>query len=91
MVAKTFGSAVHGVDARTITVEVNVGQGTKFWISGLPDGAVKESEHRVESAVKSYGFFMPRQKTVVNLAPADIRKEGSSYDLPIALCVGISK
>lgn len=87
MVAKTFGSAVHGVDARTITVEVNVGQGTKFWISGLPDGAVKESEHRVESAVKSYGFFMPRQKTVVNLAPADIRKEGSSYDLPIALCV----
>jgi magnesium chelatase family protein len=87
MVAKTFGSAVHGVDARTITVEVNVGQGTKFWISGLPDGAVKESEHRVESAVKSYGFFMPRQKTVVNLAPADLRKEGSSYDLPIALCV----
>lgn len=87
MVAKTFGSAVHGVDARTITVEVNVGQGTKFWISGLPDGAVKESEHRVESSVKSYGFFMPRQKTVVNLAPADIRKEGSSYDLPIALCV----
>jgi magnesium chelatase family protein len=87
MVAKTFGSAVHGVDARTITVEVNVGQGTKFWISGLPDGAVKESEHRVESAVKAYGFFMPRQKTVVNLAPADLRKEGSSYDLPIALCV----
>jgi magnesium chelatase family protein len=87
MVAKTFGSAVYGVDARTITVEVNVGQGTKFWISGLPDGAVKESEHRVESAVKAYGFFMPRQKTVVNLAPADLRKEGSSYDLPIALCV----
>ncbi len=87
MVAKTFGSAVYGVDARTITVEVNVGQGIKFWISGLPDGAVKESEHRVESAIKTYGFFMPRQKTVVNLAPADIRKEGSSYDLPIALCV----
>jgi len=87
MVAKTFGGAVHGVDARTITVEVNVGQGTRFWISGLPDGAVKESEHRVESAVKSFGYFMPRQKTVVNLAPADIRKEGSSYDLPIALCV----
>lgn len=87
MVAKTFGSAVHGVDARTITVEVNVGQGTKFWISGLPDGAVKESEHRVESSVKSFGYFMPRQKTVVNLAPADLRKEGSAYDLPIALCV----
>jgi len=87
MVAKTFGSAVHGVDARTITVEVNVGQGLRFWISGLPDGAVKESEHRVESSIKSFGFFMPRTKTVVNLAPADIKKEGSSYDLPIALCV----
>jgi magnesium chelatase family protein len=87
MVAKTFGSAVYGVDARTITVEVNVGQGTKFWMSGLPDSAVKESEHRVESAIKSFGFFMPRQKTVVNLAPADIRKEGSAYDLPIALSV----
>lgn len=87
MVAKTFGSAVHGVDARTITVEVNVGQGTKFWISGLPDGAVKESEHRVESSVKAFGYFMPRQKTVVNLAPADLKKEGSAYDLPIALCV----
>jgi magnesium chelatase family protein len=87
MVAKTFGSAVFGVDARTITVEVNVGQGTKFWMSGLPDSAVKESEHRVESAIKSFGFFMPRQKTVVNLAPADIRKEGSAYDLPIALSV----
>lgn len=87
MLAKTFGSAVHGVDARTITIEVTVGQGTRFFISGLPDGAVKESEHRVESSLKNYKFFMPRNKTVVNLAPADIRKEGSSYDLPIALCV----
>ncbi len=87
MLAKTFGSAVHGVDARTITVEVNVGQGTRFWITGLPDSAVKESEHRVESALKTFGYYMPRQKTVVNLAPADLRKEGSSYDLPIALCV----
>lgn len=84
MVAKTYGSAVFGVDARTITVEVNVAQGTKYWISGLPDGAVKESEHRIVSAIKTYGYFMPRQKTVVNLAPADIRKEGSAYDLPIA-------
>ncbi len=87
MLAKTFGSAVHGVDARTITVEVNIGQGTKFYMSGLPDNAVKESQHRVESALKNCGYFMPREKTVVNLAPADIRKEGSSYDLPIALCV----
>src|SRR5688572_29095601 len=87
MLSKTFGCAVFGVDARKITVEVNVGQGTKFWMSGLPDSAVKESAHRVESAAKRFGYFMPRQKTVVNLAPADIRKEGSAYDLPIALCV----
>jgi magnesium chelatase family protein len=87
MVAKTFGSTVHGVDARTITVEVNVTQGQKFWMSGLPDTAVKESAHRVESSLKNIGYFMPRNKVVVNLAPADIRKEGSAYDLPIALCI----
>ncbi|MFN3403446.1 MAG: YifB family Mg chelatase-like AAA ATPase [Cytophagaceae bacterium] len=85
MVAKTYGSAVFGVNAYTVTIEVNVGQGTKFCIVGLPDSAVKESEHRVESAIKNLGFRMPRQKVVVNLAPADIRKEGSAYDLPIAL------
>jgi len=87
MVAKTFGSAVHGVDARTITVEVNVTQGTNFHLSGLPDTAVKESQHRVESSFKSLNYFMPRNKVVVNLAPADLRKEGSAYDLPIALSV----
>lgn len=87
MVAKTFGSAVYGVDARTITVEVNVTQGTFFHLSGLPDSAVKESEHRVESALKTAGYYMPRTKVVVNLAPADIRKEGSAYDLPIALAI----
>lgn len=87
MVAKTFGSAVYGVDARTITVEVNVTQGQHFHLSGLPDSAVKESEHRVESAMKTAGYFMPRIKVVVNLAPADLRKEGSAYDLPIALCI----
>lgn len=85
MLAKTYGSAVYGVDAFTITVEVNVGQGTKFLMVGLPDSAVKESEQRVESAIKYLDFYMPRQKVVVNLAPADIKKEGSSYDLPIAL------
>lgn len=87
MLAKTYGCAVYGVDARKITIEVNVGQGLKFHLSGLPDTAVKESEHRVESALKHAKFFMPREKTVVNLAPADIRKEGSAYDLPIALCI----
>jgi magnesium chelatase family protein len=89
VVSKTFGSAVYGVDARTITIEVNVtqGQGTGFWLSGLPDSAVKESEHRVESALKTAGFYVPRTKVVVNMAPADIRKEGSAYDLPIALAI----
>ena len=87
MVAKAYGGAVFGVDARLIDVEVNVGQGTKFHLSGLPDNAVKESAHRVESAIKCFGYYMPRQKVVVNLAPADIRKEGSAYDLPISLCI----
>ncbi len=87
MVAKTYGSAVHGVDARTITVEVDVTQGKSFFLTGLPDNAIKESQHRIESAIKSLGYFMPRNKVVVNLAPADIRKEGSAYDLPIALCI----
>ncbi|MCC5931756.1 MAG: YifB family Mg chelatase-like AAA ATPase [Cyclobacteriaceae bacterium] len=85
MLSKTFGSAVYGIDATTITVEVNVLSGTKFFIVGLPDNAVKESQQRVESAIKHCGYYFPRSKTVVNLAPADIRKEGSAYDLPIAL------
>lgn len=85
MVSKAFGSAVSGVDAKLITIEVNVGQGTSFFMVGLPDSAVKESQQRVESALKHFGYRMPRQKIVVNLAPADIRKEGSAYDLPIAL------
>ena len=87
MVSKTFGSAVHGVDAKTITVEVDVTQGQKFFLTGLPDNAIKESQHRIESAIKSLGYFFPRNKVVVNLAPADVRKEGSAYDLPIALCI----
>ena len=85
MVAKTFGSAVSGVDANLITIEVNVGQGTNFYMVGLPDSAVKESQQRVESALKYFGYRMPRQRVVVNLAPADLRKEGSAYDLPIAM------
>lgn len=85
MLAKTYGSAVYGVNAYTITIEVNVSAGMRFFMVGLPDSAVKESEQRVESALKHYEYRMPRQKVVVNLAPADIRKEGSAYDLPIAL------
>lgn len=75
------------MDARLISVEVNVGQGTKYHLSGLPDSAVKESEHRIESAIKHLGYSFPRIKVVVNLAPADIRKEGTAYDLPIALSI----
>lgn len=85
MVAKTFGSTVSGIDANIITIEVNVGQGTNFFMVGLPDSAVKESQQRVESALKYFGYRMPRQKVVINLAPADISQEGSAYDLPIAM------
>lgn len=83
MLVKTFGSAVFGIEAITITVEVNIAAGTKFFIVGLPDNAIKESYFRIESALRNCGFRMPRQQVVVNMAPADIRKEGSAYDLTI--------
>jgi magnesium chelatase family protein len=87
MLVKTYGSAVYGVEAITITVEVNVNNQGKpeAIIVGLPDSAVKESIQRVESAIKDNGYFMPRTKLVVNLAPADIRKSGTPFDLPIAM------
>jgi len=85
MLVKTFGSAVYGIQATTINVEVNISTGTKYYIVGLPDNTVKESWQRIESAIMAIGFRMPRQKIVVNLAPADIRKEGSAYDLSIAI------
>lgn len=85
MLVKTFGSAVYGVEAITITVEVNVMSGQHYVIVGLPDSAVKESLQRVESAIKTNGYYMPRTKLVINLAPADIKKSGSSFDLPIAI------
>jgi magnesium chelatase family protein len=85
MLVKTYGSAVFGVDALTITIEVSIGGGNKYHIVGLPDNAIKESLRRIESAIQTAGLRMPRQKIVVNLAPADIRKEGSAYDLPIAI------
>ncbi|MBB6129468.1 YifB family Mg chelatase-like AAA ATPase [Mucilaginibacter lappiensis] len=87
MLVKTFGSAVYGIEAITITVEVNIAAGTKYFIVGLPDVAVKESYFRIESALKNTSFRMPRQQVVVNMAPADIKKEGSSYDLTIATAV----
>lgn len=87
MLVKTFGSAVFGVNALTITIEVSIGGGNRYHIVGLPDNAIKESLRRIESAIQTAGLKMPRQKIVVNLAPADIRKEGSSYDLPIAIAI----
>ncbi len=87
MLSKTFGAAVHGIDAFIITIEVDVGQGQGFYMVGLPDSAVKESQQRVETTIKHLGYRMPRQKVVVNLAPADVRKEGAAYDLPIALAI----
>ena len=87
MLVKTFGSAVYGVEAITITIEVNVSDGQNYFIVGLPDNAVKESLQRIESAIKNNGYKMPRTKLVVNLAPADIKKTGSAFDLPIAMGV----
>ncbi|MFN8297857.1 MAG: YifB family Mg chelatase-like AAA ATPase [Chitinophagales bacterium] len=85
MLVKLYGSALYGVDAATITVEVSVMGGTKFFMVGLPDNAVKESWHRMETAMRHNGYSFPRQKVVINLSPADIRKEGTAYDLPMAL------
>jgi magnesium chelatase family protein len=85
MLIKTFGSTLIGVNAITITVEVNVDQGVNFYLVGLPDSAVKESHQRIEAALKYIGYRLPGKKIVINMAPADIRKEGSAYDLTIAM------
>src|SRR5450759_4724870 len=85
MLVRTFASAVTGIDAVTVTIEVNVSRGIRFFLVGLPDVAVKESQQRIESALRSLGFHWPGKQVVINMAPADIRKEGSSYDLPLAL------
>jgi len=85
MLAKTYGSSVYGVDASIITIEVDVSQGTKYFMVGLPDNAVKESQFRITAAIEQIGYKMPRNRIVINLAPADVKKEGSAYDLPIAL------
>ncbi len=86
MLVKVFGSAVYGVDALTITIEVDTTTGiTGFYIVGLPDSAVKESIERILAALVNNGFERPRKKVVVNMAPADIRKAGAAYDLPIAV------
>jgi len=85
MLVKTFASAVTGIDAVTVTIEVNVSRGIRFFLVGLPDVAVKESQQRIESALRSLGYHWPGKQVLINMAPADIRKEGSSYDLALAL------
>jgi magnesium chelatase family protein len=85
MLVKTFGSAVHGIKATTITIEVSVGKGINFFLVGLPDSAVRESQQRIATALESNKFKMPKQRVVINMAPADIRKEGAAYDLPLAI------
>ena len=85
MLVKTLGCAIQGISATVITIEVNVDQGIQFSMVGLPDNAVKESHQRIEAALVNIGYKFPRKKIIINMAPADIRKEGSSYDLPIAV------
>ena len=87
MLVKTFGSAVDGINAQTITIEVNVSNGAKFFLVGLPDNAIKESEQRMISALNNNGFKWPGRRIVINMAPADMRKEGAAYDLPMAIGV----
>ena len=85
MLVKTYGAANFGIDATTITIEVNLAQGINFFLVGLPDSAVKESQQRVKAAFANNGYKYPGKEITINMAPADIRKEGSIFDLPIAV------
>ena len=85
MLVKVFGSAVFGVEATTITVEVNIDKGVGYHLVGLPDNAIKESSYRIAAALKNNGYNLPVKKITINMAPADLRKEGSAYDLTLAI------
>ena len=85
MLVKVFGSAVFGVEATTITVEVNIDKGVGYHLVGLPDNAIKESSYRIAAALKNNGYYLPGKKITINMAPADLRKEGSAYDLTLAI------
>ncbi|MBE0679821.1 MAG: YifB family Mg chelatase-like AAA ATPase, partial [Bacteroidales bacterium] len=85
MLVKTFSAAVFGIEAVPVTIEVDVTRGVRYMLVGLPDAAVKESQQRIESAFRAVGLHWPGRQVVINMAPADIRKEGSSYDLPLAV------
>ncbi|MGB5981533.1 MAG: YifB family Mg chelatase-like AAA ATPase [Nonlabens sp.] len=85
MLTKVYGSAVFGVEATTITLEVNAAKGIGYHLVGLPDKAISESSYRITAALANVGYKMPGKKLIINLSPADLRKEGSAYDLPLAL------
>jgi magnesium chelatase family protein len=85
MLLKTYGGIVQGVEAIIITIEVTVTRGAKIHLVGLPDNAVKESNIRIETALKHNNYKIPGKKIIINMAPADIKKEGSAYDLGIAM------
>ena len=85
MLVKIFSGAVNGIEATTITLEVNLLNGAKFIIVGLPDNAVKESQQRIDSALREIGSRIPGKRIIINMAPADVKKEGSAYDLPLAI------
>lgn len=85
MLVKVFSAAVQGIEATTVTIEVNLSRGIKYFLVGLPDNAVKESHERIVSAMQVNGYKFPSAQIIINMAPADIRKEGSAYDLPLAI------
>lgn len=85
MLIKVFGSAVFGVEATTVVVEVNIDKGIGYHLVGLPDNAIKESNYRIAAALQNNGYKIPGKKITINMAPADLRKEGSAYDLTLAL------
>lgn len=87
MLVKSYGAAVQGINATIVTIEVNVSTGIRFMLVGLPDNAVKESQQRITSALQYTGYKFPHKQIVINMAPADIRKEGSAYDLPLAIAI----
>ena len=85
MLVQLFGSAVFGVDAQKITLEVNIDKGIGYHLVGLPDNAIRESNYRIAAALQNTGYKLPGKRITINMAPADVRKEGSAYDLPITL------
>jgi len=85
MLISVYGSSVFAVEASLITIEVNIGKGIGYHLVGLPDNAVKESNYRIAAALNNINYKLPGKKITINMAPADVRKEGSAYDLPIAI------